>query len=571
MLNKMNKIEIYVANEDTDINPSVQEAIEYVLKQNDPVGTVAGYYDEKLTIWSVSNYFLQLLGWDDLDEFMKASDGSMLSVVCNEQKHIFSSERLHDLQGSHILYLTDSKGLSIPVRIMKADARDNKGQPIWVLSARSDHFARNQEAKEAAFHRAFTDMNMCEYYVDLQENTFESMKVKGSLQEIFSKSRTWDELIQMFLDNYVCPESKEAVAQIYNREYIMKELRKITGELSQECKAVFDGEQRIIRNVVMEGDTDENGEVRHAMIFLRDVTDSKNAEKERRAMLKQNIAMDQLIQGVTRIVERFAVCDLDSGIYEYYEMNNESYYNPTGDYRELLQTHIDSGADITLLYHSVDNAREKFLNCDILNLNKQKGVESIEKNRGSAQKRNIFMDTYVMSKELFIELIKKARKISSMYTLPQIVNESSADLDIRGVSHRGYFASITDFNSYYNANISLIDIKTAEGLFNPEWPIYTKTNDSCPTQYLEGASVKNSVISNGCLIEGTVENSVIGRGCQIKAGAVIKNSIVLSHTVVGENAHLENQVMDKWAKVIHGNEIIAEEGHPGYIRREDVL
>ena len=337
MLNKMNKIEIYVANEDTDINPSVQEAIEYVLKQNDPVGTVAGYYDEKLTIWSVSNYFLQLLGWDDLDEFMKASDGSMLSVVCNEQKHIFSPAGLHDLQGSHTLYLTDSKGLSISVRIVKADARDNKGRPIWVLSVRSDHFARNQEAREAVFHRAFTDMNLCEYYVDLQENTFESMKVKGSLQEIFNKSRTWDELIQMFLNNYVCPESKEAVAQIYNREYIMKELRKITGELSQECKAVFDGELRIIRNVVMEGDTDENGEVRHAMIFLRDVTDSKNAEKERRAMLKQNIAMDQLIQGVTRIVERFAVCDLDSGIYEYYEMNNESYYNPTGDYRELLQ------------------------------------------------------------------------------------------------------------------------------------------------------------------------------------------------------------------------------------------
>lgn len=337
MLNKMNKIEIYVANEDTDINPSVQEAIKYVLKQNDPVGTIAGYYDEKLTIWSVSNYFLQLLGWDDLDEFMKASDGSMLSVVCNEQKHIFSPAGLHDLQDSHTLYLTDSKGLSIPVRIVKADARDNKGRPIWVLSVRSDHFARNQEAREAVFHRAFTDMNLCEYYVDLQENTFESMKVKGSLQEISNKSRTWDELIQMFLDNYVCPESKEAVAQIYNREYIMKELRKITGELSQEYKAVLDGELRIIRNVVMEGDTDENGEVRHAMIFLRDVTDSKNAEKERRAMLKQNIAMDQLIQGVTRIVERFAVCDLDSGIYEYYEMNNESYYNPTGDYRELLQ------------------------------------------------------------------------------------------------------------------------------------------------------------------------------------------------------------------------------------------
>ena len=258
-------------------------------------------------------------------------------------------------------------------------------------------------------------------------------------------------------------------------------------------------------------------------------------------------------------------------MHEPYVIIAPAYMVYAANYSEFLQAHIDSGADISLLYHSVDNARESFLNCDILNLNKQKGVESIEKNRGSAQKRNIFMDTYIMNKELFIDLIKKAKKISSMYTLPQIVAASLGDLDTRGIAHRGYFASITDFNSYYNANLSLIDIKTAEGLFNPEWPIYTRTNDSCPTQYLEGADVKNSVISNGCIIEGTVENSVIGRGCQIKPGAVVKNSVVLAHTVVGENAHIENQVMDKWARVIHGNEIIAEEGHPGYIRRDDVL
>ena len=258
-------------------------------------------------------------------------------------------------------------------------------------------------------------------------------------------------------------------------------------------------------------------------------------------------------------------------MHEPYVIIAPSYMVYAEDYRELLQTHIDSGADITLLYHSVDNAREKFLNCDILNLNKQKGVESIEKNRGSAQKRNIFMDTYVMSKELFIELIKKARKISSMYTLPQIVNESSADLDIRGVSHRGYFASITDFNSYYNANISLIDIKTAEGLFNPDWPIYTKTNDSCPTQYFEGSNVKSSVISNGCLIEGMVENSIIGRGCEIRKGAVVRNCVVNADVVIGKDVHVENMVIDKHAKLIHSNQIIAEPEKPGYIRRGDKL
>ena len=241
------------------------------------------------------------------------------------------------------------------------------------------------------------------------------------------------------------------------------------------------------------------------------------------------------------------------------------------DYSALLNAHIESGADITLLYHSVDNAKEAFLNCDILNLNKQKGVESIEKNRGSAKNRNIFMDTYIMKKDLFIELIHKARKMSSMITLPQIVNASCGELDIRGIAHRGYFATITDFKSYFDANISLIDLKTAQNLFNPEWPIYTRTNDSCPTQYFDGAEIRNSVVSNGCLIEGTVENCVIGRGCEIKKGAVVKNSVILANSVICEDVHLENQVVDKWAKITKGREIVSDPQTPGNIRRDDVL
>ena len=81
-----------------------------------------------------------------------------------------------------------------------------------------------------------------------------------------------------------------------------------------------------------------------------------------------------------------------------------SYMVYTQDFSALLQTHIDSGADITLLYHSTENAKEHFLNCNTLDLNKQKGVLALEMNRGTAKSRSIFMDTYVMKKELFIEL-----------------------------------------------------------------------------------------------------------------------------------------------------------------------
>ena len=158
-----------------------------------------------------------------------------------------------------------------------------------------------------------------------------------------------------------------------------------------------------------------------------------------------------------------------------------------------------------------------------------------------------------------------------MYTLPQIVNSLAGELDIRGVAHRGFFASITDFNSYYNANISLIDFKTADALFNPDWPIYTRTNDSCPTQYFETGNAKNSVVSNGCLIEGSLEHSVVGRGCIIKKGAVIKNCVVLSGAYIGENVHIENQVVDKHAKITHVKELTSSEDRPGYVRRNDTL
>ncbi|MDY3919534.1 MAG: glucose-1-phosphate adenylyltransferase subunit GlgD [Candidatus Limivivens sp.] len=248
-----------------------------------------------------------------------------------------------------------------------------------------------------------------------------------------------------------------------------------------------------------------------------------------------------------------------------------SYMIYKADYNALLDSHIESGADITLLYHSVENAKEAFLNCDILNLNKQKGVLSIEKNRGAAKNRNIFMDTYIMKKELFIELIHKAQKLSSMYTLPQIVNIECSELDIRGVAHRGFFATITDFKSYYDANLALIDYKAAQNLFDENWPIYTRTNDSCPTQYFDTAEVKNSVVSNGCLIEGTVENSVIGRGCIIKKGAVIRNSVILPDALIGENVRVENQVVDKHTKLLHAKDIIATPEKPGYIRRGDTI
>ena len=102
-------------------------------------------------------------------------------------------------------------------------------------------------------------------------------------------------------------------------------------------------------------------------------------------------------------------------------------------------------------------------------------------------------------------------------------------------------------------------------------PIYTKTNDSCPTRYFETAEVTSSVVSNGCMIKGKVENSIIGRGCVIKEGAVVKNCILLTDVLIGEGVHVENQVVDRRAKLTQVKEIVADPETPGYIKRGDTI
>ena len=263
--------------------------------------------------------------------------------------------------------------------------------------------------------------------------------------------------------------------------------------------------------------------------------------------------------------------DCIKSMHEPYVVIVPSYMIFVQDFKLLLKKHIESGADITTLYHEVDNADTAYPNCFTLDINRQNGVLGIEPNHGNEARKNIFMDTYIMKKELFLELIEKAQAYSSLYTLIDIVNEECKDLDIRGISHKGYFATITDFKSYFDANISLIDFDNAESLFDPSWPIYTKTNDSCPTQYFASANVSDSVISNGCLIEGNIHHSVIGRGCVIEKGAVIENSVILPGAVISEDAHIVNQVVDKKAKILHKKEIIADIDNPGYIKRGDVL
>ena len=98
-------------------------------------------------------------------------------------------------------------------------------------------------------------------------------------------------------------------------------------------------------------------------------------------------------------------------------------------------------------------------------------------------------------------------------------------------------------------------------------PIYTKVRNSAPTKYASSSNVKNSLIADGCIIDGNVENSLIFRGVKVGRGATIKNSILFQDTVIGENVFMNCVVTDKNVVVRDGRILSGHETLPFFIEK----
>ena len=239
------------------------------------------------------------------------------------------------------------------------------------------------------------------------------------------------------------------------------------------------------------------------------------------------------------------------------------------NFDELLASHIESGADVSILYQNIDDAKENYIGCDTLSLNKQKGVECIERNLGKYKNRSLSLQTYIMSKELYVNAVKEAVAVSSMYWFKDIINDYCEKYDIRGVNYRGKFYYIYDLTSYYQTNLDILKPENIKEFADEKWPIYTRTYDSSPTIYLNGGSAQNSLISNSCEISGSVTDSVIGRGVKIGNGAVIDHCVILPEATIAPNSNLSHMVIDKFASITKKKVLAGLEEKPLYIARRE--
>ena len=232
-------------------------------------------------------------------------------------------------------------------------------------------------------------------------------------------------------------------------------------------------------------------------------------------------------------------------------------------YDDVLDYHKKTGADITMIYNDLsDEEIDEIRNVTILEMDEVGRVTAMEKAPRFHKTNHAGMSMMILERALLIELIEEAYAQGAHDLVTEVLLPHVGAMNIRAYRYTGYVGYVSSVKSYYQNNMNMLRPEVRSALFFGEKPVYTKIKDEVSTYYGAEAKVSDSLIADGCEIEGRVENSILFRGVKVGKGAVIKNSIVMQDTVVGEGAELEQAILDKDCTVGQGKKLIGSETYP---------
>lgn len=233
------------------------------------------------------------------------------------------------------------------------------------------------------------------------------------------------------------------------------------------------------------------------------------------------------------------------------------------DLNKVFEFHMERGADITIVYKE-----EKYLTSEelskytLVRMKNDGRVWDIEVNPRMPKSSNIYTKMCIVEKHLLEYLVEECAARGQSDFVMDILLKKLDSLKIFAYQHDGYLGRIDSIKNYYEHSMELLNPEIRNSLFFNPGRIFTKIKDKVPAKYTDSAIVQNSMIADGCLIEGEVHNSILFRGVNVAKGAVIRNSIVMQDSVIYENAILENVITDKEVMIGSGRRLIGQESYP---------
>lgn len=234
------------------------------------------------------------------------------------------------------------------------------------------------------------------------------------------------------------------------------------------------------------------------------------------------------------------------------------------DFDSAFSAHIASGADITAVYANTVSTSSQDV---ILDMDESGRVGECTYSTGEGEKCNVSLNIYLLKRDLLIDIIRKADAYDYYNFEKHVLITGTKDLNIVGYKHEGYARIIRSVSDYYDISMEMLSRDTRAEIFNPDRPVITRPMDTVPVLYEYNAKIENSLIADGCRIDGTVKNSIIFRNVVVETGAVIENSIIMQNCVIGRDSVLKSVVADKNTTVSPDKQLIGDDKYPYVISK----
>jgi glucose-1-phosphate adenylyltransferase len=237
------------------------------------------------------------------------------------------------------------------------------------------------------------------------------------------------------------------------------------------------------------------------------------------------------------------------------------------DFRDIIDFHETKNADITMVYGRKHFTAERLKSKTVVSVDKDGRVYDVLVNPNKEGEFDTSMNFFVMKKDFLLDIIKETESRNLYDFEVDVIQHKIKEYKVFAYKYEGYYEQIDSMLEYFKANLALMDTDVRAAVFSSARPIYTKIKDEAPAKYGIESSAKNTLVADGCVIDGNVENSILFRGVKVGKGAIIRNSIILPQTVIGEKCELNYVVADKDVRVGNFRSVFGTPSYPVFISK----
>jgi glucose-1-phosphate adenylyltransferase len=225
------------------------------------------------------------------------------------------------------------------------------------------------------------------------------------------------------------------------------------------------------------------------------------------------------------------------------------------DYRALLATHLERRASATIAVSRVPADQTRRFG--MATLDREGRVTALVEKPDRADTPFASMGIYLFDVRVLAEMLQSHPVDMVLDVLRPMLQ---AGHPIAAHEYQGYWEDVGTVGSYYRANLELVAPAPRLVLDDLSWPILTRDEERPPVHVGRGAVIEDSLVANGCRVEGTVRRSVLSPGVCVEPGAEVVESVVMSDVTIGSGARVRHAILDKYAQI--GSEAHLGVGEP---------